>query len=70
MNTTITIGGGRVYFLESHSPQALENQLGRMPMSTFFEGPNFLVALDLHSGKTLWKQPLSLENCRHIVYAN
>ena len=70
VNTTITIGGGRVYFLESHSPQALENQLGRMPMSTFFEGPNFLVALDLHSGKTLWKQPLSLENCRHIVYAN
>ena len=55
VNTTITIGGGRIYFLESHSPQALENDLGRMPMSTFLAGPNFLVALDLQSGQTLWK---------------
>ncbi len=70
VNTTITIGGGRIYFLESHSPQALQNPLGRMPMSTFFDGPNFLVALDLHSGQTLWKRPFSLENCRHIIYAN
>ena len=70
INTTITIGGGRVYFLESHSPQALENKLGRMPMRTFLDGPNYLVALDLQTGETVWKRPFSLENCRHIIYLN
>ena len=70
LNTTITIGGGRLYVLSNHSPAALENRQGRMPMSTFLEGPNFLVALDLQTGKELWKIPLSLENYRHIAYTN
>ena len=34
------------------------------------EGRNFLVALDLGSGKTVWKQPFDLSNCQHIVYVN
>lgn len=68
LNTTIAIGQGRVYFVESHAPGALANRQGRMPMRTFLPGPNFLVALDLQSGKTLWKHPLDLSNCRHIAY--
>lgn len=70
VNTTITIGGGRVYFLENHSPAALKNFLGRVPIADLFEGPNYLVALDLQSGQTMWKRPFSLENCRHIIYVN
>ncbi len=70
INSTITIGGERVYFVESHSPQAVENTLGRMPMSTFLPGENFLVALDLATGETIWKQSFDLSNCRHIVYMN
>ncbi len=70
VNTTITIGGGRIYFLESHSPSALENALGRMPMTAFQPGPNHLVALDLHTGATVWKVPWNLENYQQLAYAN
>jgi len=68
INTTITIGGGRVYFVESRAPAALADPLGRMTMRTFLPGPNRLVALDLKTGRTAWKRKLDLSNCRHIVY--
>ncbi|MEA3366594.1 MAG: PQQ-binding-like beta-propeller repeat protein, partial [Planctomycetota bacterium] len=70
LNTTLAIGGGRVYFVESHSPKALADKVGRMPMVTFLDGPNHLVALDLKTGRTLWKQEADLANCRHIAYIN
>jgi outer membrane protein assembly factor BamB len=68
INPTITIGGGRVYFVESHAPAALADKLGRMTMRTFLPGPNWLVALDLKTGKAAWKRKLDLGNCQHIVY--
>ena len=68
LNTTLAIGGGRIYFLESHSPKALADKVGRMPMTTFLDGPNHLVALDLETGRTLWKKEADLANCRHIAY--
>jgi outer membrane protein assembly factor BamB len=70
INTTLTLGGGRVYFVESHSPSAVGKSRGRAPMADFLAGPNFLVALDLESGKTIWKQPVDLGDCRHIIYLN
>jgi hypothetical protein len=70
LNTTITIGGGRVYFIESHSPQAVAVSTGRTPMKTYLEGPNDLVALELESGKVLWKRETDLTDCRLIAYLN
>ena len=70
LNTTLAIGGGRIYFVESHSPKALADTLGRMPMTAFLDGPNYLVALDLKTGRTLWKKEADLANCRHIAYIN
>ena len=70
LNTTLTIGGGRIYFVESHSPKALADKVGRMPMTAFLDGPNTLVALDLETGRTLWKKEADLANCRHIAYIN
>ena len=29
VNTTVTVGGGRMYFVETHSPKALADKLGR-----------------------------------------
>jgi outer membrane protein assembly factor BamB len=69
INTTLVIGGDRIYFVESRSPEAVRNELGRMPMSEFLTGPNDLVALDVHTGKEHWRVPISLEDCRHIIYA-
>jgi len=68
VNTSIAVGGGRVYFVESHAPAALADPLGRMTMRTFLPGPNYLVALDLKTGRVAWKRELDLSNCQHIVY--
>lgn len=70
LNTTITIGDGRIYFVESHSPDAVANKLGRMEMETFQPGPNFLVAIDLASGRQAWRLRLDLTDNRLIVYIN
>jgi len=70
INTTLAIGGGRIYFVESHSPEAVADKLGRMEMETFQPGPNFLVALDLANGRQAWRLPLDLADCRLIAYVN
>ena len=68
LNPTLTIGGGRMYFIESRAPKALANKLGRMPMGTFLPGPNHLVALDVKTGKPAWKREVDLADFRLIAY--
>ena len=70
LNTTIAIGGGRAYFVESRSPAAVADKLGRMEMEMFQPGPNFLVAIDLADGRQAWREPLDLSDCRLIAYVN
>jgi len=70
LNTTITIGDGRIYFIESHSPAAVADKLGRMEMETFQAGPNFLVAVNLADGSQAWRLPLDLADNRLIAYIN
>lgn len=67
VNTSIAIGDGLVCFLESGSQQAGRHTLGRMPMTTFQDGPNYLVALHLDTGKIAWRRPFDLSNCQHMV---
>lgn len=62
VNTSIAIGDGFVCFLESGSQQAGRHTLGRMPMTTFQDGPNYLVALHLDTGITAWRRPFDLSN--------
>jgi len=68
LNTTIALGGGRAYFLESAAPEALADLRGRVPMPTFRGGPTHLVALDLATGKVTWKRKADLSNCALIAY--
>ena len=71
LNTTITVGGGRVYFLETLSPKAMENELGRMEGQVILEGDaNFLVVLDEATGKPIYRQKMDLKDCRLIAYLN
>jgi outer membrane protein assembly factor BamB len=70
INTTIAIGGGRAYFVESRCPAAVADKLGRMEMETFQPGPNFLVAINLADGRQAWRHPLDLADCRLIAYVN
>jgi glucose dehydrogenase len=71
LNTTISIGGGRIYFVETHSPKALADKLGRMPVKTLFAGGDqYLVALDAGTGKVIYKEKLDVTNFEEPVYLN
>jgi outer membrane protein assembly factor BamB len=71
LNTTITLGGGRIYFIETHSPKALADNLGRMPVKTLFaEGDQYLVALDNRTGKIVFKEKIDVSNLEEPVYIN
>ncbi|UCC97779.1 MAG: PQQ-binding-like beta-propeller repeat protein [Phycisphaerales bacterium] len=71
LNTTLTIGGGRMYFVETTSPKALADTLGRMPVKTLFDGGDqYLVALDTQTGRTLFKNKLDVTNFEEPVYLN
>ena len=68
LNTTIAVGGGRVYFVESHAPAALADPRGRVTMPTFLAGDNHLVSLDRETGKVAWRRRVDLANCRQVTY--
>jgi len=71
LNTTITVGGGRIYFLETNSPKALADKLGRMPVKTLFDGGDqYLVALDTRMGKIIFKEKVDVSNFEEPVYIN
>ncbi len=71
LNTTITLGGGRIYFLETNSPKALADKLGRMPAKTLFNGGDqYLVALDIRTGQVAFKKRIDVSNFEEPVYIN
>ncbi|MDT8300478.1 MAG: PQQ-binding-like beta-propeller repeat protein [Sedimentisphaerales bacterium] len=71
LNTTIAIGGGRIYFIETNSPKALADTLGRMPVKTLFDGSDqYLVALDTETGEVLFKEKIDVSNFKEPVYIN
>ncbi|NQT03390.1 MAG: PQQ-binding-like beta-propeller repeat protein [Planctomycetes bacterium] len=71
LNTTIAIGGGRIYFIETNSPKALADKLGRIPVKTLFDGGDqHLVALDTGTGQVLLKEKIDVSNFKEPVYIN
>jgi outer membrane protein assembly factor BamB len=71
VNTTITVGGGLMYFVETQSPKALADKLGRMPAKTLFDGGDqYLVALDAQTGRVVYKKKMDIGNFRELIYLN
>jgi len=71
LNTTISIGGGRIYFVETTSPKAMADTLGRMPVKTLFDGgEQYLAALDTESGHVVFKEKIDVSNFEEPVYIN
>jgi outer membrane protein assembly factor BamB len=58
LNSTITVGGDRVYFVESRAPNVLADQTGTAWLPDFFAQDARLVAIDLADGRPAWSQPL------------
>ena len=71
LNTTITIGDGRIYFLETDSQKAMADTLGRMPAKTLFDGGSqYMVALDIQTGQVMFKTKIDITNFEEPVYLN
>jgi outer membrane protein assembly factor BamB len=71
VNTTITVGDEWIYFIETDSPKALADKLGRMPAKTLFDGGNqYLVALDKQTGQIIFKTKIDTTNFEEPVYLN
>lgn len=68
VNPTITVGGGRMYFVESRSPAAREVADSRVTLRTLFETSAHLVALEVGSGRVLWRRPVELGHLEHIIF--
>jgi len=71
LNTTITVGAGQISFVTTDNPDALANRKGRMPVKVLFaRGRQTLVALDLYTGKLLYRKPIDVRNFEEPVYLN
>lgn len=71
LNTTITVGDGRLYLVETHSPVAMADEVGRMSAKVLFHGGRqYLVALDAQAGRILYKRPIDVSNFEEPVYLN
>lgn len=67
-NPSITIGNGRVYFIESANPATLETPDGRNRLPDLVGSGATLVALDARDGKKLWSKDVDLSLVKHILY--
>ncbi|MFQ5809574.1 MAG: PQQ-binding-like beta-propeller repeat protein, partial [Armatimonadota bacterium] len=66
INATISMGGGRLYFLESRSVEAASSPARKL-------GPELwddvrLVAVSARTGKTIWEQPLDIDSQPIVIY--
>ncbi len=68
LNTTLTSGEGKVFFLESEGKEAFASRTGRMPMAAFRSGKCFLTALDLERGRKAWRIPVDMSDFQLLCY--
>lgn len=68
VNPTLALGGQRVYFIESTNPASRSVADSRVRLTTLLGQGADLVALDIRTGKVLWRKPAQLEAIEHIVY--
>lgn len=66
LNSTITVGDGAVYFVESRNPAAKESKSGRLNREVYTN--QTLVALDLSTGKKLWEKPVDFSRVQRMLY--
>ncbi|MHC4406252.1 MAG: outer membrane protein assembly factor BamB family protein, partial [Planctomycetota bacterium] len=67
INTTIAIGGGRVYFVECRHPQVTDQDSGRLGLPELWNDQH-LVALDADSGERLWEESIDTADGIVVFY--
>ncbi|MCX6911041.1 MAG: PQQ-binding-like beta-propeller repeat protein [Verrucomicrobia bacterium] len=68
VNPTIALGGQHVYFIESTNPASRTVADSRVKLTTLLGQGADIVALDIRTGKVLWRKPAELDTIEHIVY--
>jgi outer membrane protein assembly factor BamB len=71
LNSTITIGDGRMYFVESGNAATLEEESGRVVLADLLAKGAAIVALDLNVGTESWRRAVDfakLEHCLTLGY--
>jgi len=66
INSSISIGDGRVYFVESRAEDAVASDKGRLADAA--NEDRYLVALDVRTGETVWEQPYDMTEAAYIIY--
>jgi len=67
INSTITIGGGGLYFVESRNPAVKNYPAGRIGLSQLWQD-QYIVALDKYSGAKLWEQAIDTADGTVVFY--
>ena len=67
-NPTIAIDGGKVFAVESAAAETLKDPDGRVKLPALLAKGAFVTALDLGTGKLLWRTPCDLAKLQHSVY--
>jgi outer membrane protein assembly factor BamB len=71
VNPTLAIGNGRIYFIESINPATLKAPSARAKLADLLGQGSAMVALDLYTGKELWRKPGEpFAALQHIVYGS
>ncbi len=69
LNTSICTGENKIFFVESYNPEVLHDGVGLIPFNTFKKDLK-VVALDMHTGKVLWRKPFDFKIIEHVLYGS
>jgi outer membrane protein assembly factor BamB len=70
VNPTLTIGGGRIYFVESGNPEGLTAKSAQARLPEMLKDAS-LVALDLKTGREVWRKPAKpLSSIQHAIFGS
>ncbi len=66
LNSTIAIGDGMIFFIESRNPEAVNARTGKLSPDVLTD--QHLVALDLRTGSKLWDKPQDFSQLQFMTY--
>ncbi|MBT6156718.1 MAG: PQQ-binding-like beta-propeller repeat protein [Planctomycetaceae bacterium] len=69
-NSTITVGGGKMFFVESRNAETINNPKGRAPLTQLLGKGADLVAIDMHTGKVAWRIDAKCTAAEHNLYCS
>jgi len=67
INSTITLGGGRIYFVESRNTRVKEYPSGRIGIPELWSN-QYIVALNQNTGTKLWEKAIDTEDGIVVFY--